>query len=448
MKRRRRIAGLAAATILLGGIAACAPAGPVAPNGSGAPASAATEEPVTQAPSPSPDRVTGWRSDLGGLLPAMDAIHPNLTHGTTRADLDAAVAAASADVANVDDDALLVDVLRIVAMVSYGGCDAHTGAFIWGTGSYPVDSLPLRLWLFEDDVVVVDALPPYEGLIGSTIDAVENAPVADVLDALYPLIPRDNAQTLRLLAPRYLLIPQVLRGLGVADGGGVTLGLTDDAGARQAVDVAPIPMADYNAWAGPYGLHLPADSDVEYLSRIDEALWWKRLPDVETLFVQHNRVDQLPSATLSDLKSALHAPDVARVILDVRHNFGGEVSAIDPILTLFKDPAVDRPGRLSVITGRNTFSAASLLVARLDHDTSATFVGEEMGGCPTAYGNSSDVTLPSSGIVVSVASMLEVGVTSDDTRQSIEPDVLAELTQSAWEDGRDPAREAIVGIGP
>jgi hypothetical protein len=44
--------------------------------------------------------------------------------------------------------------------------------------------------------------------------------------------------------------------------------------------------------------------------------------------------------------------------------------------------------------------------------------------------------------------MLEVGVSSDDTRQSIEPDVLAELTQSAGQEGRDPAREAIVGIGP
>ena len=378
----------------------------------------------------------------------MEAIHPNLAHGTGRDQLDAAAADLLTKVPTAANDELMVGVLRIVAMVSYGGCDAHTGAFIWGTGTYPVDSLPLRLWLFEDDVVIVDALPPYQGLIGSRIDAIDDMPMTDVLAALYPVIPRDNAQTLRLLAPRYLLMPQVLRGLGLAGGADVSLGLIDDAGARQTVDVAAIPMAAYNAWAGPYGLHLPADPNVEYLSRIDEALWWKRLPDVETLFVQYNRVDRLPSATLSDLKSALHAPDVARVILDMRHNFGGEVEAIDPILTLFKDPAVDLPGRLSVITGRNTFSAASLMVARLDQETSATFVGEEMGGCPTTYGNSTDVTLPFSGIVVSVAGMLEVGVTSDDTRQSIEPDVPAELTQSAWEDGRDPAREAIVGIGP
>lgn len=38
-------------------------------------------------------------------------------------------------------------------------------------------------------------------------------------------------------------------------------------------------MADYNDWAGPYGLHLPADPDVLSLSRIDDDLWWELLPD-------------------------------------------------------------------------------------------------------------------------------------------------------------------------
>ena len=446
----RRGPSIAAAALLLGSAVACSPVVPTqAPAVTSTPGTAtASAQPATPGPTPTPDRIAGWQSDIRALLPAMDAIHPNLTHGTSRDQLDAAAADLLAKVSTATDDELMVGVLRIVAMVSYAGCDAHTGAFIWGTSTYPVDSLPLRLWLFEDDVVIVDALAPYQGLIGSRIDAIDDTHMNDILAALYPVMPRDNAQTLRLLAPRYLLIPQVLRGLDLAGEGDVTLGLIDEAGARKTVDVTPIPMAAYNAWAGPYGLHIPANPNVEYLSRIDEALWWKRLPDAESLFVQYNRVDRLPSATLSDLKSALHAPDVAQVILDMRHNYGGEVEAIDPILTLFNDPAVDRAGRLSVITGRNTFSAASLFVARLDHDTGATVVGEEMGGCPTAYGNSSDVTLPFSGIVVSVAGMLEVGVTSDDTRQSIEPDVLAELTKTAWEDGRDPAREAIVGIGP
>jgi hypothetical protein len=378
----------------------------------------------------------------------MAAIHPNLTHSTSRGALDGAARDLAATVPTATDDELLVGVLRLVAMVSAAGCDAHTGAFVWGTGTYPVDSLPLRLWLFGDEVVIVDALPPYAAYIGSRIDRIEDIPIHDVLVLLDPLIPRDSDQTVRLLTPRFLLIPQILRGLSIANAGDVTLSLNNDEGAIDKVDITPVPMADYNAWAGPYGLHLPIDPAVEYLSRIDDALWWTRLADAQTLFVQYNRMDRLPQSNFNDLRAELHKRDVTGVVLDLRHNFGGEVSEVDRMMGLFEDAAVDGPDRLWVITGRNTFSAGSLLVARLDRDTGAVIVGEPMSGCPTSYGNPSEVTLPFSGIVVSVAGMLEVGVSADDTRQTIEPDVPAELTRAAWEDGRDPAREAIVGIGP
>src|SRR4029453_10568322 len=64
----------------------------------------------------------------------------------------------------------MVGLLRMVARVSAKGRDGHTGAFIWGRGSYPVQSLPLRLWLFSDGLFVVDTLPPYRRLVGSRIE--------------------------------------------------------------------------------------------------------------------------------------------------------------------------------------------------------------------------------------------------------------------------------------
>jgi hypothetical protein len=295
--------------------------------------------------------------------------------------------------------------------------------------------------------VIVDALAPHEDMIGARVDSVEGMPIVEVLAALDPLIPRDNAQTVRLLTPRYLLIPQVLRGLGIADDGPVTLGLTSEAGTTSLAEVEPVRMVEYNAWAGPYGLHLPDDPAVLYLSRIAEALWWEVLPDAETLYVQYNRADVPGPAVLGGLESALEGPDVARVVLDVRHNFGGELSALDAIVPLFADPSVNQPQRLFVITGRNTFSAGGLLVARLD-ETEAVIVGEPTGGCPTVYGDPSELVLPHSGIAVSVAGDIAIGVRADDPRQIIEPDVIATLTRDEWGLGRDPALEAIVLRAP
>ena len=396
--------------------------------------------------SPSDERVAGWLADLDGLLDAMAARHPDLFHDTPRAEIERAIDELKGRTATATDDELMVGVAHIVALVSAGGRDAHTGLYPWSPdSSYPAHSLPLRLWLFPDGLHVVDALPPYEDLIGARLDTIAEHPVDEVLAALDPLIPRDNDATVRLLTPRYVLMPEVLHGLGLVDDvGPVAMGIIDPAGTAQDVTVTPIPMDDYNAWAGPYGLHLPADPDVLYLSRMDEPLWWSRIDDGATLFVQYNRVDILQGTFLRELMDEAAAPDVARVVIDVRHNFGGEVQALGPILATFPAPPFDAPGRLFLVTGRNTFSAASMFAAMLQARTDVTVVGEPMGGSPNAWGNARDIKLEHAGLVVSVATLFELATTVDDERPTIEPDLAVPLTFADWSSGRDAALDAIL----
>ena len=436
-------------------------AGACAPSPSGAPATAppaspsaqgsapVTAPPATPAPTPqgSLDRAGQWQADLALIVPGIERIHPDPWRGTPRSEVEAAVADLSAQAASRTDDELLAGVSRVAAMISTRACDGHTGLFMWGTGTYPLDSLPFRLWMFGDDVVIVDALPPRENLIGARIDFIEGVPIADVRALLDPLIPRDNEQTVRLLTPRYMLIPQVLRGIGLRNDSSVRFRYTLD-GTVGEVDVAGIPMEDYNNWAGPYGLHLPTDPDVRWLSKIDDDLWWEVLPDGETLYVQYNRVERITPDTLRSLRDAVTSPEHSRVVLDIRHNFGGEVPVLDEIEPIFDDPAVDQPGKLFVLVGRNTWSAGSMLLARLEAHTDAVLVGEPMAGCPTFYGDVVELPLPHSGLALLVTEMLEVGVDPNDTRTNIELDAVAELTQEDWEGGIDPALDLVVPVAP
>jgi len=438
---------LIVATCVLALVAGCAPTAVPSPQ----PPSAAPGGPTAAPASPTPtvDRIAGWHADLAALLPGMQALHPQIAHSTPLDVLHRDVAELDARVSTASDDELMVGILRIVAQVSRKGCDGHTGAFIWGTGHYPVDSLPLRLWVFDDGIYVVDALDPYRGLIGQRIDAIAGTPVNEVTGRVQELVPQDNQQTIRLLLPRYLLIPQVLRGLGLAGAGPIDLDTRTVSGATLRTSVVPIPMAAYNAWAGPYGLHLPADPNVLYLSRIDDALWWEPLPDdPSTIFVQYNRVDLIPTATLASLRNALLAPGVDRIVLDVRHNYGGEESQVNEVVAVFHAAALAHPGNLSLIIGRNTFSAASLFVARLVRSDNVKVLGEGMGGCPTTFANSRDVTLPFSGIAVSVATALVVGVDAADQRDTIDPDVPTPLTIEDWLNGTDPALAVLATHGP
>jgi hypothetical protein len=380
-------------------------------------------------------RVVGWNADIDRLLEQLERMHPNFDEQVDAARLRNAANALRETVATATDDELLVGVMRLVAMVSAKGCDAHTGAFVWGGGSYAVRSLPVRLWLFGDEVRIVDAMAPYEALIGASIDAIDGVAIADVLARVDPIVPRDNSQTVRLLMPRFLLIPQVLRGLGIRGGTDVRLTTTTEEGEQLDTDVAPIAMPSYNSWAGAYGLHLPSDANVLYLSRIDDVLWWQELPD-GTLLVQYN---QVVANSLGDLQQAIDELEGHEIVLDLRHNFGGEVSSLDPMVSAIAQwLGRDDANHLTVATARNTFSAASLLVARLAELPNVDIAGEAMGGCPSGWGNSRDFNLSYSGIPISVATTFEVGASADDSRTTIEPDVPRELTFADWRARRDP----------
>ncbi len=372
-------------------------------------------------------------------------MHPELETQVSLTELESAANDLSTRVPELSNDTLMVGIMSLAAMVSARGCDAHTGAYVWGGGGYPLDSLPLRLWLFGDDVYIVDALPPYQDLVGRRVDQIAGRPTAELIKLIDPIVPRDNDQTVRLLMPRYLLMPEVLRGLGVTLGDTVPVQLTDTDGTQSEVQVVPIEMSDYNDWAGPYGLLLPANPDVLYLSRMDERLWWQRLPD-GSLYVQYNEI--LPAQT-GDLQAALADQKVTQVLLDLRHNTGGEVHVVDQMTSLFEDwlDAAD-DHHLEVATGRNTFSAASLLVARLADHARVDVSGEAMGGCPTGWGNTRDFSLTYSAIPVGVATTYEVGISEDDTRPTIEPNLPQELTFADWLAQRDPVVDSHSATAP
>src|SRR4051794_18914631 len=95
------------------------------------PATAAATHGVSAAPgaSASGGPAEGWTTDISRLVPRMDALHPKLDHGVPLAELNAAAADLSTQTAMATDDQLLDGVMRIVALVSRAGCDAHTGAY-------------------------------------------------------------------------------------------------------------------------------------------------------------------------------------------------------------------------------------------------------------------------------------------------------------------------------
>jgi hypothetical protein len=342
------------------------------------------------------------------------------------------------------DDQVLVELIRLASMPGWAGRDGHTGIFP-GSGTH---EFPIRLWQFSDGLFITAARAPYEDLAGSKIETIAGRPIAEVLALVEPLAPRDNPSNLLAYAPLYLRVSEVLSGLGVlARAGPATFGVVGPSGTRREVEIAPIAAEDDIAWHGGDPLTLPPAGDALWLRDIGKPLWWTVLGDTRTLFIQYNAVEAGIDGVADEILARAKRGDVDRVVVDLRNNGGGDNRTYGHLLGILQDPAIDRPGRLTVLIGRLTFSAAANFATELEGTTGATFVGEAMGGSPNLYGDARRVDLPS-GLPVYVATRYWQKSTAEDERVTIEPDLAIPMSSEDYRAGRDPVLETATGETP
>jgi hypothetical protein len=329
--------------------------------------------------------------------------------------------------------------------------DGHQFALPQQDAEWPL--LPLQVYEFAEGIVVTAARPPYEDLVGSTIVAIGDHPIADVLAALEPLVPRDGPATVSTFRPGYLLRTVVLRGLGlVPDEDGAPISMTfDQDGRERTVDLVPITIDEHTGWAGPYGrLRLPALDAVGYLAISAAPLSWTYLADERTLYVRETEV-RPAGAVVNEVRERAAQPDVDRLVLDIRQNPGGDNHNNPPLVDILVDLEASRPDvPIVVLTDRVTFSAASNLATDIEQATSAVFVGEAMGGGLNFWDDVTFVDLDELPIpmMVGISTRYWERAEPDDPRLTIEPDIDVPVTWADLSSGRDSALAAALAVQP
>ncbi len=155
--------------------------------------------------------------------------------------------------------------------------------------------------------------------------------------------------------------------------------------------------------------------------------------------------DETIAAFAGRLRTFVDSAAVNRVVLDLRLNRGGDGTLNRPLLlSLIRSPKLEGPGRLFVLIGRSTFSAAQFLVHDLEQYTDAVFVGEPTAGKPNSYGDSRRITLPNSGVTVRASIYYWQRGHPLDTRRWKGPDVAAELTSRDYRANLDPAMREVL----
>ena len=390
--------------------------------------------------------LSGARADLDHLLEALERTHPDPWHGIPREEFVAALDDLKARLGDLSPDETAVELMRVTALLSRQGRDGHQFAIPATGHEQPI--LPMSVYEFAEGLFVTAALPPNEEIVGERIVALAGHPIADVLAALEPLVPRDGPATVPAFRPAFLLSSEVLRGLGLIGQGEVELTVTDTGGVERTASLTPMPFDDYFAELGGDAMtQLPDRADTLYLSS-DAVISSLLLSDGHTLYIRYTQVRDL-SAAVGEIRDQAGDPAVERIVLDLRQNGGGDNHSYPALLSVLEDFADAHPGRLVVLTDRITFSAAANFATEVEHGTDATFVGEAMGGGLNFWDDVIFISLPH------LALPMRVGVSTryweksdpDDPRLTIEPDLPVEVRAADYFAGVDPALDAALAVG-
>ena len=303
----------------------------------------------------------GAAGDVRAAAELYEQSHPDPYHDVTRARYRAAVTALQRRAPGLAPDELLVELMRLGALP--GVRDGHGGI-------YPLDSahgrmlhlLPIRLYRFPEGVHVVAEIGR-RGLVGDRLVAIAGVPVAEAIRRVRPLVPYDNDWSRDARALQWLLVTEVLHGLGLADSAGPqTLTFVKRGGGRRTVRLAPVSSSSYSA-GFPDLIHplvvagLPWRPSPAYLAERNRQWYTALLDDGRVAYAAYNVTDS-SDALARELGRLAARPSVERIVLDLRLNPGGNLYTYAPLLALLRSPKREhartavRPDRPVDVLGR------------------------------------------------------------------------------------------------
>ncbi len=370
-----------------------------------------------------------WREDLDALARELPKRHANAFFFLKKPEFDARVAVLRAKLDRLNGDEAFVAFSQIVNAIG----DGHTVIVP------PKDraDLPLELAMFGDDIRVVGAGTAYANLLGTKVIAIGGVPVREAFAREMTLTPSQELPELRNgRVVVYLARGLTLHGLGITpDRDHALYTVRDDRGRVFTADVKTLGAGEEAKLKSLY----PAGM----LSRQnpDDPFWCRQTGDA--LYCAWHSYQDL-KAKMEKMHALIAQTHPKKLIVDMRDNGGGDNTVGDALLIkpLKADAYFNVKGRLYVLVGPLTFSAAMNNAAQFQDETNAILVGETIGEKPNSYQEPRQFRLPNSHIVVRVSTLYYAFRKHGENAVRPEKEIIP-----SWADvkaGRDPVLEWVL----
>lgn len=398
------------------------------------------------------DPVKRWAWDFDFLARRMAQMHWNLFANVSKEKFLAEIELLkSAAASGVSEDRLRARISRLLAMVG----DGHTTMAAYAEGETSLDRIPLHLWAFPEGIYVIGAPEDLKETVGGKITRIGGMSVDDAAAKLRQFCSVDNDMGYLYSVPARMLQPAALQEIGATSEGEIeyTFRFTD--GTEKAIRIAPRAMARDGFGKsrlfrkGYVYANASAKAEVPvYQQDLEKPLTLKYLDDLHAVYFGFQAVSGNENEpfrhVIESMNQLIDEKSPEYLIIDMRFNGGGNTGLVGPFIeSVIRNQKLNQHGKLFVIIGRNTFSAAQNTVNMLEKFTNATFVGEPTGSRPQFVGESTYVLLPYSKLRIHCSSRYWQILDSTDRRTWVQPQIAAEMTFADFAANRDPSMEAI-----
>ncbi len=389
-------------------------------------------------------RTAGWRRDVGHMVSELRRVDPPGT--PIPAEFYRRVNALKAAVPKRSDEQIAAGISEAMNALNRG----HTAIWFGDTEAgteMDYRPLPLRLYVFPEGIFITEGWNGFEDMADAEVLKFGHTAAAEVLRRVGSAKSNESPMEVLWTAPDLLVRPAFLKGLGIlkrGDAADLTLKMPDGTIVTKTIHVAAEPPPDQ--WRRKLNVPPHAKAPL-WLENTKRNHWLRHLPEHDAVYAQVNNIDDDPDETMMQfgikLRQALADSKARNLILDLRHNNGGNTFHYAELLRTTIAFSTREENRVYVLIGRSVYSAAGNLTADLERLARPIFVGEPTSGTGNQFGDESTFVLPYSKLVGAHSGARWQLSHPWDERRSIVPQVPVQLTAKAYFAGQDPVLETV-----
>ncbi len=389
-----------------------------------------------------------WESDIEFIRTELPKNHKNLFFKKDKEYFDGTLDEISNEIGTDNNLDIALKLQQLIASMG----DSHT-SLNWRPLINRNKILPIKLYQFSDGLFIIKSSKKYKELRGKRITKINGYLISTVIDSLSTLISVDNKAIIKNRIPRLIPNSELLEFFGFVDNEEYIIEVESLEGNKTKIEIIPKKVER---------------NELELVKFDSIAGCWKNLmkPFAETYvekdsiyYIQYNKsvskfllyltgnwkwAKKVPSFSKFRRKvfKTIKKRNIEKLVFDMRFNNGGSsFQGTKFVKKISKVEQINKKGKLYVVIGRSTFSAAIINTIDFKKLTNAIIIGERTEGKPNHYGEVKKKILPSSNLRLYYST--EYFNLTESNDETIIPDIEIETSYKDYINGIDPIYEYI-----